>query len=244
MDKIYWDRMEKDFNDVSISNVWVFRRKKTKRSVCAKRRKVESPKRWMNPARRLECVSLTISLMKWKPNWPLCPRASMILTMPFTVLPLAFSWWAAPMNRLLLFFLWKEFFLFLFLFSFFFLSADDYFLLFFSTEVIVVNIMPDFESRYTLDCNDMSKVKKWNYVWIDWMFYAGIRINETMNDFGYMWRVVQVVRDYETRKARIKELSNAINRISDRASLIEQKMYLSTTFADIIWLFWLITEPV
>ena len=134
-------------------------------------------------------------------------------------------------------------FIFFFFFPFFF-SADDYFLLFFSTEVIVVNIMPDFESRYTLDCNDMSKVKKWNYVWIDWMFYAGIRINETMNDFGYMWRVVQVVRDYETRKARIKELSNAINRISDRASLIEQKMYLSTTFADIIWLFWLITEPV
>jgi len=133
---------------------------------------------------------------------------------------------------------------FSFSFFLFFLSADDYFLLFFSTEVIVVNIMPDFESRYTLDCNDMSKVKKWNYVWIDWMFYAGIRINETMNDFGYMWRVVQVVRDYETRKARIKELSNAINRISDRASLIEQKMYLSTTFADIIWLFWLITEPV
>lgn len=36
---------------------------------------------------------------------------------------------------------------------------------------------------------------------------------------------MQVVRDYEARKARIEELSNAINKISDRASLIRQKMY-------------------
>jgi len=34
----------------------------------------------------------------------------------------------------------------------------------------------------------------------------------------------QVVRDYEARKARIEELSEAINKISDRASLIRQKI--------------------